>query len=208
LPAAFGAEATLFVSPTIHGYEEVPTRSAPAVGQFRATLSNDGNTIDYQLSYAGFPTAVREAHVHFDRARVNGGVMLFPCSNLGTAPANTPACPANAGTVTGTWTATNVVGLADQGNASGELQEALRALRAAAAYVNIHTEQFPAGDIRNQVVPLITAETGGNGANRGTGTGEPAPDANGQTGTGGDANTTQSGATGRNSYKSPITGGQ
>lgn len=155
LPPALAADATSFVSPRIHGYEEVPTRSSPAIGEFRAAVNEDGTAIDYELSYSGFTTPVREAHIHLGRLRVNGGVMVFLCSNTGTAPANTPACPATEGTVTGTLAAASVVGPADQGIAPGEFEEVLAAMREHAGYVNIHTEEVPAGEIRNQVLPVL-----------------------------------------------------
>src|SRR5690606_31945854 len=93
-------EATFFVSPRITGFEEVPTRFSPASGEFRATVAEDGGSINYELTYSGFTTPVREAHIHLGSRRVNGGIIIFLCANTGTAPANTPACPAE-GTVTG-----------------------------------------------------------------------------------------------------------
>lgn len=170
LPHALAADPTFFISPRIHGYEEVPTRSSPAVGEFRAIVNRDGMAIDYQLTYSGFLTPVREAHIHLGTRRVNGGVMVFLCSNTGNAPPNTPACPATEGTVTGTLVAASVVGPAEQGIAPGALDKVLAAMRVRAGYVNIHTEQVPAGEIRDQVVPAFF----GNGANGQGGTESPA----------------------------------
>jgi hypothetical protein len=81
--------------------------------------------------------------------------MVFLCTN-GTPPANAPAppaCPQNGGTVKGTLTAANVLASTNppQGIAAGEFAEFVQALRADAAYVNVHTETFPAGEIRGQV---------------------------------------------------------
>lgn len=152
LSDAFAADASSFVSPRVNGYEEVPMRSSPALGRFTANVNDDGASIDYELSYSGFVTPVREAHIHFAKRRVNGGVMVFLCSNLPSAPPDTPACPEFDGTVTGTLVPASVVGPVDQGIAPGEFDEVLAAIRARAGYVNIHTEQYPAGEIRNQVL--------------------------------------------------------
>jgi len=61
-----------------------------------------------------------------------------------------PACPAS-GKVTGTVTATDVIGPAAQGIAPGEFAEALRALRAGMTYANVHSTKFPGGEIRGQI---------------------------------------------------------
>jgi hypothetical protein len=53
--------------------------------------------------------------------------------------------------VSGTITPASVVGPAAQGIATGEFGELVRALRAGAAYANVHTTTFPAGEIRGQI---------------------------------------------------------
>ncbi len=135
----------------LSGYNEVPTLSSPAKAEFDAKISKDETRIDYQLKYSGFVTPLLQAHLHLGRRAVNGGVMVFICSNLGNGPAGTPTCPTPAGTVTGTWTAASVVGPTAQGIAPGELAEVISAIRAGAAYANMHSTAFPAGEIRDQV---------------------------------------------------------
>lgn len=134
------------------GFGEVPTLSSPATAEFRATINRDETEIKYELKYSGFTTPVLQSHLHLGRRAVNGGVVLFLCTNLGNGPADVPACPTPAGTVTGTLTAADVVGgAAAQGIAPGEFAEVVRAIRNGAVYVNIHTQAFPTGEIRDQV---------------------------------------------------------
>jgi hypothetical protein len=135
------------------GYQEDPqTISSPGTASFRATVSRDGTTISYQLSYAGLPTAVSQAHLHFGGRAQSGGVVVFLCTNLGNGPMGTPACPAAPATVTGTITAASVVGgAAAQDIAAGELAEVIAAARAGRIYVNIHTAAHPGGEIRGQI---------------------------------------------------------
>ena len=151
LLAAFPVGAADSFDADLSGYNEVPTLSSPATADFNAKISRDETMIEYELTYSGFPTNVTQAHLHLGRRAVAGGVMVFICSNLGNGPAGTPTCPVTAGTVTGTWTAASVVGPTAQGIAPGEFAEVVQAIRAGAAYANVHTVAFPAGEIRDQV---------------------------------------------------------
>ena len=83
----------------------------------------------------------------------SGGVSLFLCSNLGNGPAGTPACPASPGTVTGTLTPASVVGPTPREFRVGAAgwPRILAAIRAGVTYANVHTTQYPAGEIRTQL---------------------------------------------------------
>ena len=59
--------------------------------------------------------------------------------------------PGTEGTVTGVITPAQVVGPAGQGIAAMEFGELVRALRAGAAYANVHTTTFGGGEIRGQI---------------------------------------------------------
>jgi len=134
------------------GYNETPsTLSSPASGEFHAKISPDGTQIQYELTYSGFTTMVQQSHLHLGRPSTTGGIMVFLCSNLGNGPAGTQACPSPAGTITGTLTAADVVGPTAQGIAPGEFAEVVQAIRSGAAYANIHSVQFPGGEVRGPV---------------------------------------------------------
>jgi CHRD domain len=133
------------------GYEETPlTLSTPGNGSFKATIAGGGDAINYQLRYADLEGTVTQAHIHFGQEAISGGISAFLCSNLGNGPAGTPACPPAPATVTGTITAAQVVGPANQGIAAGEIAELISAIRAGAAYANVHSTTYPAGEIRGQ----------------------------------------------------------
>jgi len=133
----------------LSGFHEVPSLASPASGTFSARLAPTSFT--YELNYSGFDTAVTQSHIHFAQKGVNGGIMVFLCSNLGNGPAGTQACPSPGGTVTGTITAASVIGPAGQGVSPGEFDELLKAMRAGVTYANVHSTRFPAGEIRGQV---------------------------------------------------------
>jgi hypothetical protein len=140
------------------GYDEVPSVSTPARGEFKAKIARDDLSVDYQLTFSGLVGTVQQSHIHFAQRGVNGSIVVWLCQTATTpAPAAvaalTPVCP-QAGTVTGTITAANVVtaGTASQQILAGELAEVLAAIRAGVAYVNVHaTPLNPGGEIRGQL---------------------------------------------------------
>ena len=138
----------------LKGFEEIPTLSTPGTGRFEARLSHDGQSVDYELQYQDLESNVRQAHIHLGAPAFNGGIMVFLCSNLvdPAPPPGTQPCPATGGTIQGTFTAANVIGPAAQGVSPGEFEEVIRAMRAGAAYANVHTETRPGGEIRGQIL--------------------------------------------------------
>jgi hypothetical protein len=135
----------------LRSYEEVPALSTPGTGDFVATINGAGTEMNYQLRFSKLQGKVLQSHIHFGQKSVNGGIMIFLCSNLGNGPAGTQACPAE-GTITGTIHASDVVGsAAAQGVAAGELFAPLRGLRGGVVYANVHSTMFPGGEIRGQV---------------------------------------------------------
>jgi hypothetical protein len=133
------------------GYEEVASISSTGSGEFRVRLSDAA--LEFELSYAGLEGNVLQAHIHLGQIGVNGGIMVFLCSNLGNGPAGTPPCP-QSGTVTGVRMAADVVGPSGQGIAAGEagvFGEVLRALRSGSTYANVHTDKHTGGEIRGQL---------------------------------------------------------
>jgi len=136
------------------GYEETPAAlSTPASAELKARINDEGTEITYELSYEGIATPVTQAHIHFGKRGESGGVSVFFCSNLASAPPGTQACPPSPATITGTLKAENVVGPAAQGIAPGEFDELIRAIRAGTTYANIHSMQFPGGEVRAQIEP-------------------------------------------------------
>jgi hypothetical protein len=140
------------------GYEEVPSVSTSGNGEFHARISNDETEIQYSLSYSDLEGAVQQSHIHIGQKGVNRGITVFLCTNLGNGPAGTQACPAPPATITGTITAADVspnipatAGARTQGLDPGELDELIKAMRAGATYVNVHSSKWPGGEIRSQI---------------------------------------------------------
>jgi CHRD domain-containing protein len=136
----------------LRGFEEVPALSTPGGGFFTATINEDGTEMSWELRYFNMEGNVTQAHLHFAQKGVNGGIMVFLCSNLGNGPLGTQVCPTDNGTVSGTIRAIDIIGsAAAQGIAPGELFSVLRGMRGGVVYANVHTNIFPGGEIRGQV---------------------------------------------------------
>jgi CHRD domain len=146
------------ISEFLTGYEEVPSVSTTATGQFNAKISNDGSRIDWQLSYSDLEGAIQQSHIHFGQTGVNGGISVFLCTNLGNGPAGIQPCPAPPATISGTILAADVspnipatAAARTQGINTGEIEELVKAMRAGATYVNVHSTLWPGGEIRSQI---------------------------------------------------------
>lgn len=156
-PIAF-AQGFKVINEVLTGYQEVPAVSTGAGGQFRARISNDESSIQWELSYANLEGSVQQSHIHLGQAGVNGGISVFLCTNLGNGPAGIQACPPSPATISGTIMANDVSpnipatnGARTQGLNTGELAELIRAMRAGSTYVNVHSTTWPGGEIRKQI---------------------------------------------------------
>jgi hypothetical protein len=138
---------------TLNGYHEVtggPGASTGSVstiadGRFRAKLRN--GVLEYTLTYSNIEGGTAtQAHIHFAEEHVGGGVIAFLCGG-----GDKPPCPTPGGTVTGTIDPADVIGPADQGIEPGSFSELVRAMRAGATYVNVHSTRWPEGEIRGQI---------------------------------------------------------
>jgi hypothetical protein len=131
----------------LDGLQENPSISTTAIGTFIVTIADDEQSINVVLTYNPLEGGmVLAAHIHVAREFVNGGIVINLCGAGGK-----PACPTPSGQVTATVTAVDVVDLAAQGIAAGELAEVIRAMRRGATYVNVHSTAFPGGEIRGQI---------------------------------------------------------
>jgi hypothetical protein len=142
------------------GYEEVPVVNTVASGEFRARISRDEDSIVYELRYSGLQGTVSQAHIHIAQLSVNGSIVIWLCQTEGTFldPAKlAPQCPPGKETeavVTGKITAANVIAgsMTNQQLNANDLASVIAAIRAGAAYANVHTLPLSGGgEIRGQI---------------------------------------------------------
>jgi hypothetical protein len=144
---------------TFSGFEEVGALNNESGAIFSAGgadihLILEGASLTYTLViHGGLSAPITQAHIHFGKHHVPGGVIVFLCANPPIVPpAGTPACP-QAGTVTRTITSADIVGPAAQNIPAGDFAGLVAALENDTAYGNIHSTKFPAGEIRGQIKP-------------------------------------------------------
>lgn len=148
-----GGNRTSVKADMLTGYQEATPAgvSSTASGTFNATIDEDSDppTITYRLTYVGLSGPALFSHIHFGNRYDSGGVSTFLCGG-----GSKPACPAGTtdeAVVTGTIVPSDVIGPASQGISAGEFGELVDAIRAGTTYVNVHSPQFPAGEIRGQL---------------------------------------------------------
>jgi CHRD domain len=134
------------------GLNEVPPVLSQGQGTLKMTLNTQLQSVTYTLTFSGLSATVVQSLIHFARARDIGGAFLFLCTNLGNGPPGTPACPAGGGTVTGMITPAMVIAIGSQNFPVGDFAALTTVLGSQAAYANIQTTNFPAGEIRGEIV--------------------------------------------------------
>jgi CHRD domain len=135
LPAtatAAPARTNLFIAHLV-GDQETPPNASAAQGEAIMQLNADGS-VSYKLIVANI-TNVTQAHIHQAPRGVKGGIKqwLYPVSGMTIQllPGRTDGILAE-----GTFTPTS---------------ELLAAILSGDAYANVHTLQFPGGEIRGQL---------------------------------------------------------
>ena len=128
----------------LSGSQEVPANDSRATGQAIFQLSKDGTELSYKVIVANIENVLM-AHIHLVPAGVNGGVVawLYPSS----PPAQLIPGKSNGILAQGTITASSLTG----GLAGQPLSALIDAMKEGNTYVNVHTSQFPPGEIRGQI---------------------------------------------------------
>jgi len=145
------------------GVHETPIVVSTGNGHATIWIADDEKSIKYELTYSGLegdtvPSGkVLFAHIHVGRPTVVGGVAVFFCGG-GNSTTTQAACPVS-GTLTGTWTAADIVGPASQGidpanqGADEAFARFVKSIKSGLSYANVHTTRSGGGEIRGQLLP-------------------------------------------------------
>lgn len=151
---SFGAAKaeTLAFTTTLRGSQEVPPNASPGVGTALVTIDTVTNLMIVNVSFAGLLSPTTVAHIH---CCAGPGGIAIPATTVPTFP-GFPA-GVTAGTYLQTFDLTlastyNPAFIAAHGGTVASAQAAFIAgLLNGQAYFNIHTTQFPPGEIRGQL---------------------------------------------------------
>src|SRR5262249_47252205 len=137
------ARADLIIVTQLSAAGEIPPTSSPAFGTAMFTINSAGTEIDFTISFGldvgsqPLTSPLQAGHIHFAMPGVNGPVIL-PFPNLPVG--------ATSGTFSGILTAANLT----PADPILTFDEAVAALEAGNTYTNLHTANFPGGEIRGQ----------------------------------------------------------
>jgi hypothetical protein len=109
---------------TLSGAQEVPPASTSATGTAEVSLNNNTNLITWKVTYMGLTAPPTGAHIHGPAAPGQNAGVVVPFTHVGAQP------------VVGQATLT---------------PQQVNDLAAGLWYVNIHTPNFPNGEIRGQL---------------------------------------------------------
>src|SRR5205823_6560931 len=141
------APSNITYTATLAGANEKPTAvTSNGTGTFTGTLNPTANTFSWTLSFSGLTSNSSAAHIHgpADANTATGVIVNFAAPAGGTG---TLATGATSGTASGS------ISLAGAVNRSGTVSgDSLRKLLdAGLTYTNVHSANFPNGEIRGQV---------------------------------------------------------
>lgn len=145
-PQAYSAELT--------GDQQVPPVKTDASGHALFEVSEDGTEVSYAI-YVDFICNVTQAHIHLGEKGENGPVVAWLYPEDTKEPKliedRFEGCLA-----VGTITEDELVGPLE----AASFEEVAEALESEGAYVNIHTKQYPDGEIRGQIAPTEEPKEG------------------------------------------------
>src|SRR5215218_5720224 len=151
LSAVARADQLVFTT-TLTGAQEVPPSGSPGIGSALVTLDTLTNQFTVNVSFAGLVSPTIASHIH---CCAGPGVNAM----VATAVPTFPGFPL--GVTTGTYLMTFDLTLASTynpafitahgGTVAGAQAAFITGLISGQTYLNIHTSQFPGGEIRGQL---------------------------------------------------------
>jgi len=149
----------LVFTTTLTGAQEVPPTGSPGIGSALVTLDTVTNMLTVNVAFAGLVSPTIASHIHCcagpgANALVATAVPTFPGFPLGVTTGTylmsfdlTAASTYNPAFIT-----------ANGGNVAAAQAAFIAGLTNGLTYLNIHTEQFPMGEIRGQLTSAEVPE--------------------------------------------------
>jgi CHRD domain len=133
----------------LNGGSERPTPNAStATGAFTASLDTVTNIMSYSVSFGGLSSPSTMAHIHGPATASQAAGIIVDFSQIGTVTF-TP------GSTSGTFSGTLILTAAKSFTPSINGDSLLKLIDAQLTYVNIHSVNFPGGEIRGQITKRL-----------------------------------------------------
>ncbi len=129
----------------LSGGNEVPGIASGSGGTATVTMNVPAGTIAYAVNVFNLPTGVTQSHIHAGSPGVGGPVVI----NFAVTPT-----ASNDFAIAGTATQTDLVARPAQGINS--MEDVAQMLATNQAYVNVHSQANPGGEIRGQLSCVVT----------------------------------------------------
>lgn len=160
LPATTAGANIIVFSGNFSGTQEFPPNASPGTGLVSVTINDVLNTMTVDAAWANLLAPTTVAHIHCctglgANAGVATGVPTFP-----GFPAGVTSGTYNATfdmTLASSWNPAFVT--AQGGTTASAFTALINAMSASNAYFNIHSQQFPGGEIRAQLSPVPEPST-------------------------------------------------
>jgi hypothetical protein len=138
--ASIGFAADKSFKADLSGDDEVPGVITPAKGEAKFTLSDDGKKLSYTLVVRDIENPAA-AHIHLGMAGKNGAVL-----------ANLFSGPKREGKFRGNLSQASITANDLKGDLKGKsINDLVALIKSGEAYVNVHTDANPGGEIRGQI---------------------------------------------------------
>lgn len=136
------------------GAQEVPPNGSTATGN--ATVSLSGNTLSVLLSWSGLGSALAQGHLHCCASPGAAGGVAIGFTGLPTTTSGSYTLGYDL-TNNSTYSAGFLT--ANGGTAAGARAALLAGLNGGMTYANLHTAQFPGGEIRANLTTVPEPST-------------------------------------------------
>jgi Cu/Zn superoxide dismutase len=145
-------------SARLSGDNEVPPVNTDATGRIRLVVNSQQDPLDYQISLSNLNGIVTGAHIHSGGSGTNGPIVAN--LNVHGTFASASAGGGGGGSASTSTSTGGTIASADlKGPLAGkQISDLIKLIEDDKAYVNVHTDQNPDGEIRGQLAPSTNEE--------------------------------------------------
>src|SRR5919198_1775936 len=139
-------------SARLTGDKEVPPVDTDATGRIKLTANSQEDALGYQLSISNLNGVATSAHIHWGSVGTNGPIVANLNIRGVFAGASASASAGDGSAMTSTSTGGSITSDDLKGPLAGrQVSDLIKLIEDGKAYVNVHTDLNPDGEIRGQL---------------------------------------------------------